>query len=88
MSDLFPVFFIIFFACLLASVVGIFKKQRSLLFVFAGLSVMIAASLGALHAYGEGPSYTAVSVYAGIAIMGLISGLRNLGLFSTRTLED
>ena len=59
------------------SIWGLFTNARSILFIGAGITTMIGASIGAMHAWGESQSIAWTIAYLVAALVGLACVVRN-----------
>jgi hypothetical protein len=60
------------------SVWGVFNRKRSIPCALAGIVIMAGASLGALHAWGEGQSVPWTVAYLTLVLIGAVSLVRQL----------
>lgn len=67
-----------FLCCVIISVMGIFKKEGSLLRIFASIPVVVLGGIGARYTWLETGSSTGTAVYSLVALVGLISMTINL----------
>ena len=58
------------------SIRGLFNRGRSIFCALAGLLVLLGAGLGGWHAWCETRSWIGTAVYAVIALIGIVSLIR------------
>ncbi len=79
--------------CVLAVIVltvwGLFSRHHSIpwgiAFGISGIITLIAASLGALHAWGESRSLLWTGIYVALALAGLVCAVRQIAATSSGT---
>lgn len=71
---IFPVLLLL----LVSSLVGLFWRPSNVWFGVAGALIIVPATLGAIHAWGESRSIPFTVGYGAIALIGLINVYRHL----------